>query len=146
MIAVVITIIIFSGLFTGIRSTFSLINASRENMRATQIMVSQLESLRLCTWSSDQLFNPNVVPTTFTDSFYPLGLFGSTNYGITYSGQITIRTNFTLNPPATYSNNLAWVTISVSWTTVSGGATNVHNRSMDTYIAKYGVQNYVYTQ
>ena len=146
MIAVVITTIIFAVLFTGIRSTFALIDASRENMRATQILVSRLEGLRLCTWSADQLFNTNVVPPTFTDSFYPLGLRGSTNYGTTYFGQITINTNFALNPSATYNNNLAKVTVTVSWSTRNSTTTNLHTRSMDTYVAKYGVQNYVFSQ
>ena len=142
MIAACMMAIIFSALFAGISSTFNLMGSTRENLRATQIIVSRLEGLRLCAWTSDQLFNTNVVPRTFTDSFYPLGLNSSTNCGVAYAGTITVTTNFTMNPPASYGNNLALVTISVSWTS---GKT-VHTRSMNTYIAQYGMQNYIYSQ
>jgi len=74
MVAASIMAIIFAALFAGISSTFSLMDVTRENLRATQIMVSRLEGLRLCAWSNNQLFNTSVVPTNFTDSFYPLGL------------------------------------------------------------------------
>lgn len=146
MIAAVIMVIIFMSLFAGISSAFNLIGSTRENLRATQIMVSRLEGLRLCAWSSGQLFNPNVVPTAYADSFYPLGLQGTTNYGTAYAGTITVTTNFALNPPATYSNRLAFITITVNWTSNHNGVTNSHTRSMNTYIAQYGLQNYVSTQ
>jgi len=146
MIAVTVMSIIFAALFNGIRSTFALIDASRENLRATQVLVSRLEGLRLCAWNQDQLFSTNVVPPTFTDTFYPLGLQGTTNYGTTYYGTITVTTNFALNPPATYSNCLALITIGVTWTSQQGNVTNIHTRTMTTFAAKYGVQNYVYAQ
>jgi hypothetical protein len=144
MVAACITAIVFTGLYAGIGSTFGLIDATRENMRATQIMVSRLEGLRLCAWSSDQLFNPQVVPTNYTDSFYPLGLGSSTNNGTIYTGTMIVTTNFTLNPPATYNDKIAQVTITISWTNVQGTAINVHRRSMVTYAAQYGMQNYIY--
>jgi len=146
MIAAVIMAIIFGALFAGISSTFSLISASRENMRATQIVVSRLEGLRLCAWTSAQLFNTNVVPKTFSDSFYPLGLNLTTNYGTAYTGTITVTTNFTMNPPATYSNHLAFITISVTWTNTQGKIASTHTRSMNTYAAQYGLQNYISVQ
>lgn len=144
MIAACIMAIVFAALFAGISTTFSLMDVTRENLRATQIMVSRLEGLRLCAWSDSQLFNTNVVPTKFTDSFYPLGLNLSTNCGTIYTGTLTITTNFVLDPPATYNNSLAKVTISVAWTSIQGTATNVHRRSMITYVAQYGMQNYIY--
>jgi type II secretory pathway pseudopilin PulG len=144
MVAASIMAIIFAALFAGISSTFSLMDVTRENLRATQIMVSRLEGLRLCAWSNNQLFNTSVVPTNFTDSFYPLGLNSSTNPGTSYAGTLTITTNFVMNPAATYNNNLAQVTISVAWTSSHGTVTNVHHRSMTTYVAQYGMQNYIY--
>lgn len=143
IIAAAIVAIIFSILFTGIRTTFSLEGATRENLRATQIVVSRMEGLRLCAWSSDQLFNTNVVPATFSDWFYPLGLQDSTNYGTRYTGTITVTTNVNLTPSATYADKLALVTVTVTWTNDQGKPTR-HTRSMSTLVAKYGVQNYVY--
>src|SRR6267142_926681 len=144
MIAACIISIVFAALFAGISTTFSLMDATRENLRATQIMVSRLEGLRLCAWSSGQLFNTNVVPPNFTDSFYPLGLKSSTNNGTVYTGTMSVSTNFTLNPPATYRDKLAKVTIAVAWTTKGATRTNTHQRSITTYVAQYGMQNYIY--
>lgn len=136
--------IIFAVLFAGTSSTFSLLGATRENLRATQIIVSRMEGLRLCAWSSGQLFNTNVVPPNFTDTFYPLGLQSTTNKGIVYTGTITVTTNLDLDPPATYSDKLAMVTVMVKWTSSFGSLTNIHTRSMSTLVAKNGVQNYIY--
>lgn len=150
LVAAAIGAIIFTSLYIGIANSFSLLNTARANLRATQILVSRMEGLRLCAWGNgtnqvSQLFNTNIVPTTFTDYFYPQGINGqSGNYGTAYTGTITIATNITLNPPASYSPNMARVTISVSWVDGIAGQTNVHTRSMSTYIAQYGIQNYVY--
>lgn len=145
MIGACIMAFIFAALFAGISTTFGLMDVTRENLRATQIMVSRLEGLRLCAWSNDQLFNTNIVPTQFTDSFYPLGLKSTTNSGTLYTGTLTVTTNFTMNPPATYNARLAKVTIGVAWTSQHGSITNLHQRSMITYVAQYGMQNYIYS-
>src|SRR5882724_5486207 len=114
LISVTVMAIIFVAVFSGVSSTFNLMTTARENLRATQIMVSRLEGIRLCAWSSGQLFNTNVVPTTFTESFYPLGLNTTTNNGITYSGTLTITTNPIISPAASYGPNLAAVTVTVT--------------------------------
>lgn len=145
MIAALVLAIIFSVLFAGISTTFGLENSTRENLRATQIVVSRLERLRLCAWSASQLFNPDVVPPTYTDTFYPLGLKSTTNTGLVYSGTVTVTTNFALNPPATYSNHLALVTVSVTWNSVRGGHSYARSCSMNTFVAQYGLQNYIYS-
>jgi type II secretory pathway pseudopilin PulG len=144
LMAACVMSIVFAALFTGISTSYHLMDDTRENLRATQIMVSRMEGLRLCAWSNSQLFNPVIVPLNYTDTFYPLGLNLSTNKGTIYTGTITISTNFVLNPPATYNNKLALVTISVAWTSSHGDAVNVHRRSMSTYVAEYGLQNYIY--
>jgi prepilin-type N-terminal cleavage/methylation domain-containing protein len=150
LMAAAIGAVIFAALYAGISNCFSLLTTSRANLRATQIMVSRLEALRLCSWGNgdnqaSQLFNTNVVPATFTEYFYPRGLEGNTNnLGTIYSGTMTITTNIPLNPPASYSPNMALVTVTVTWADGFAGRTNSHTRSMSTYVAQYGVQNYVY--
>jgi type II secretory pathway pseudopilin PulG len=146
LMAVFVMSVIFLALFAGISVSFNLLQMARENLRATQVIVSRMEGLRLVAWGSDQLFNTNIVPTTFTDSFYPPG-FGSTNDdGTIYHGTMTITTNPVLSPAASYSSNLAMVTVTVTWTNGGYGMINSHTRSMTTYVAKYGMQNYVYNQ
>ena len=144
LIAAVVISIIYAALFTGINSTFALLQTTRENLRATQIIVSRMEGLRLCAWSSSQLFSTNVVPARFSDTFYPLGLNSTTNNSTVYFGTMTITPGPTVSPAASYGTNLALVTVTVTWTNGGSGKPTAHTRSMSTYVAKYGMQNYIY--
>jgi len=141
--ATAIAAIILTALFAGISTGISVLKTTRENLRATQIMVSRMEGLRLCAWGTNQLFNPVVVPATFTDYFYPVGLGYQTN-GAVYSGTMTVTTNFTLNPAASYNGQMALVTVRVSWNDAFYGVTTTHTRSVSTLVAQNGIQNYVY--
>jgi prepilin-type N-terminal cleavage/methylation domain-containing protein len=148
--AVVISAIIFTAVFAGISGTFSLLTASREDLRATQIIVSRMEALHLEAWGNSanqasQIFNTSLVPRTFTDYFYPMGLNSTTNEGTVYTGKVDIYTNLSLTPSSSYGNALAQIVITVSWTDSGYGSSILHSRSMSTYIAQNGIQNYVYT-
>jgi prepilin-type N-terminal cleavage/methylation domain-containing protein len=152
LISAAISAIVLAAVFSGISNTFSMLSTSRENLRATQIIMSRIEALRLESWGNgsgasggSQLFNPTNVPPTFTDYFYPQGLNNNTNnYGTVYSGTVTVNNNFTLSPPCSYNGAMAMVTISVSWTDVMRGVTNNYSRSMSTLVAQSGIQNYVF--
>jgi prepilin-type N-terminal cleavage/methylation domain-containing protein len=153
LIAGAIGAVIFTALYAGVTNSFSMLNSTRANLRATQIMVSRMEGLRLCAWGNgtnqpSQLFDTNIVPATFTDYFYPQGLNGNTNYvGTTYSGTMTILTNpnFTMTPYASYISNLALVTVTVTWSDGFVGHDMTHTRRMSTYVSQFGEQNYIYT-
>jgi type II secretory pathway pseudopilin PulG len=114
---------------------FSTVQASRENLRATQVMVQKMETLRLYNWT--ELQATNFVLPTFSEYFNPL----KTN-GVLYVGQISL--SVPTNLPPTYTNQIYAVTVSVSWTNYVRGQPIVHNRQMQTYSAAHGVQNYVY--
>jgi prepilin-type N-terminal cleavage/methylation domain-containing protein len=147
--SVVIAAILLTAVFAGISGTFKLLNTTREDLRATQIIVSRLEALHLEAWGNtnqtSQLFNTNLVPQTFTDYFYPLGLNGTTNQGTVYTGSINIYTNLSLTPSSSYGSSMALIVITVSWSDSGYGVTTPHSRSMSTYLSSHGVQNYVYT-
>jgi hypothetical protein len=151
LIAAAIGAVIFMTLYAGISNSFSLLNVARANLRATQIMVSRLEGLRLCAWGNgtnqlSQLFNTNIVPTRFTDYFYPQGISGNTNnHGATYTGIMKVEPNAALDPPASYSNQMARVTVTVTWTDGIAGQAITHTRSMSTYVAQNGEQNYIFS-
>jgi prepilin-type N-terminal cleavage/methylation domain-containing protein len=150
MAAAVIAAIILSAVYTGISDTFSLLTTTREDLRATQIIVSHLEGMHLEAWGNgtnqpSQIFNTSLVPTNFTDYFYPLGLNSTTNRGKVYTGSVAITTNVTMSPAASYSKSIALVTVTVSWTDSPFGGNVVHTRAMSTYIAQNGMQNYIYT-
>jgi Tfp pilus assembly protein PilV len=140
MMATVIATITLVGLFGGISYGFSEIQLSRENLRATQIMLEQMEGIRLYTF--DQLTISNMVPATFTCSYYPLST-GNQNAGLTYYGTVT------LSDPSTatsYNDNLRLVTVSVTWTNTYRNSTISRIRQMQTLVGRYGIQNYTFFQ
>lgn len=136
---------VYAAVFCGVSTTFRILNSSREELRATQIMVSRLEGVRLEAWGTNQLFNTSYVPTNFTDYFYPMGLSGTTNDGTIYSGTVAITPDPPMTNTPSYSNNIALITVTITWTNGVVGVTNVHTRSMSTYVSQYGLQNYVWT-
>jgi len=123
--------------FTALAFGFTTTRASRENLRATQIMLERMEGIRVFTW--EQLTNTTLNPVSFTSYYYPPGM-GSGSQGITYTGAVTVA-NGSMSPPANYADTqMKTVTVTVSWS--SGGVTRT--RQMSTYIAKWGVQNYIW--
>jgi len=124
-------------LFGGMSMTTAQTRIAREDLRATQIMLERMEGIRLFDW--DQLTTSNnLCPPTFTSSFYPHpDTYGAT--GITYYGTMAIS-NLSLNPAVSYSNQLRAIIVNVAWTNYG----QAHQRTMTTYQAQYGMQNYVF--
>ncbi len=143
MCAAAITAIIILALFTGLTSGFKLTQMERENLRATQIALARMEGLRLYAWNSNQLFSPTMLPNSFTDTYYPSGLGGFASNNTVYTGSVTIA-NVTLSPSASYSPNMQQIVINVGWQDTFYGRTNSHVRTFNTFVAKYGLQNYVF--
>src|SRR5687767_14388252 len=50
LVALAIAGVLFTSLYAGISAGFVVIETARENLRATQIMVEKLETIRLYTW------------------------------------------------------------------------------------------------
>lgn len=137
MVGSVIIGIFFISFFATTGAGFNMVRSSRENLRATQIMLNRVEGVRLFNW--DQLANTNLMPATFTEKYDPTTT--NSNSGVTYSGTMRVSTP-TMSPAATYSSNsVKQVTVTVSWNT---GAIN-HTRRMSTYVSQYGAQNYIFT-
>src|SRR5213078_1435173 len=84
MIGVLIMAAMFSSLYLGLGQGFAVIQTARENLRATQILQEQMETIRLYTW--EQMTNGSV-PGSFTASF-DAAMTQST--GRVYSGTIQI--------------------------------------------------------
>lgn len=130
---------VVGALLTGFTSGFFTMQMARENLRATQILLEKMETIRLYSW--DDLTNTNYnntgkpfIPATFEAHYDPQ----STNSpGITYYGTMTI-VNAPIN--ATYKTDMKLVTVKVKWKT---GDIN-REREFSSYIARYGLQDYVY--
>src|SRR5438874_11225833 len=135
IVAMAIVGVLITALYGGMSlATFS-IRLARENLRATEIMVEKMETLRLFTW--DQLLDPSFVPASFTASYSDNGTTNNPSPGITYTGAVSVATF----PGAdrNYSNDMRVITINLNWT--SGGISRT--RTLDTYVARYGIQNYI---
>jgi type II secretory pathway pseudopilin PulG len=140
IVCVALIVILFVSLYGGMSTGFALTQTSRENLRATQIMLEYMEGIRLYNW--DQLTQSNWIPSTFIRYYYPLANTNAgESQGLPYYGTVTIVTNPVLNPTAVYSANMASVTVAVNWT----NAGFPRSRTMTTYVARNGIQNYVYS-
>jgi len=117
-----------SGITTG---TFTM-RMARENLRATQIMLEKVETIRLYSWG--QVTNTGFIPSTFFATYDPQG---TPSVGLTYTGRISIA-----KAPvgSTYSNDMRMITVDLFWKT--GGLQR--QRQFSSYIARNGLQDYIY--
>ncbi len=113
---------------------FLSIDLARENQRATQILLEKVETLRLYRW--DQVLTAGFIPTSFTEAYDPQAAAGS--QGVTYTGTVSIGA---VPFDSDYSTNMREIDITLQWTSPNN---LVHTRQATTYIAKDGLQNYVY--
>jgi hypothetical protein len=141
-ISVLLVATLFLSLYAGISAGVFYTQGLRENLRATQVMLERLEGIRLYNW--DQVNSNGFLPSTFTAYYQPAIGGTGVNVGVVYTGAVTIAP-VTLDPPASYSPNMRLVTVQLGWLSRSGRSNAiVHQRSMQTYVGRYGLQNYIY--
>jgi len=140
MISVLIVGTLTLSLYASFSQGFSVIQTSRENLRATQILVQRMETIRLYTWSQVQDTATYLKPT-FTEYYDPLGRTNN-SAGALYQGTITCQVPMDL-PPA-YRTNMQTITVRLFWTNYNKGEPVVCSRQMQTRVARNGMQNYVY--
>jgi type II secretory pathway pseudopilin PulG len=121
-----------AALLTGITTGFFSMRMARENLRATQIILEKVETIRLYSW--DQINTAGFIPATFTQVYDPTRPNAA---GLTYNGTMTITTPAISN---SYKDDLRMLTVNLSWTTGSIPRT----RQFSTFIARDGLQNYTY--
>lgn len=113
----------------------SLTQVTRENLRATQLILEKFETIRLYTWDQINGVNGFAIPAYFTNS-YAVDTTGASS-GVTYTGTMSI----TAAPiGTTYSSDMKLVTVTLTWW--SAGVQR--SRTMETLIARQGLQQYVY--
>jgi len=125
--------VISVALYLAIAQGFTFVQIARENLRATQILQEKLETVRLYNW--DQISQPGFIPSGFTNYYYPSGSPG--NQGAVYRGTTTIAS---APVGGSYAGDMKLVSVQLTWT-----SSNVQRkRSMQTFVSRYGLQNYVY--
>jgi hypothetical protein len=137
VVATVIIAVAGAGIISSVNYGLFVMQLARENARASQIMLEKLESVRLYNWS--EVTSNGYVPTAFTDYYDPQG--SSNQMGTVYSGSLAVSNVAFSGTSPSYSTNLRQFTVTVQWCT--GGRIN-HTRTLSTYVAKDGLQNYVY--
>ncbi len=121
-------------LYGGFSAGFAVLRLSRDEERATQILMRRVESLRLSAWS--QLAN-----LSLQERYDPLAApanAGGTVYGVTVSTNVPDS----IPDEAPYKNDMRLVTVTVWWTNYNGDSPVIHSRQLQTHVARYGLQNY----
>jgi len=149
MIGVLVAGGVMAAVYAGVASGFQTMQLTRENLRATQIMVERLEAIRGSSW-----FNlTNTPPSNFSETQYTPVNGAAT--GVAYSGIVTIETpanvvDFTTGggsvPAYATMSTLRAVTVTLTWTNRTGtgsGTDLVRTRSMSTFVSEHGLQSYV---
>ena len=133
VVSLVIVSIGAAALMGCINYGFLVTQLTRENQRATQIMLERAEAIRLCSW--DQVRSTGFIPPTFTD--YYDATAPNASQGAVYSGTVEVAPF----PFATsYAADLRQLKLTLRWRT----GRIAHSRTNITNIAKDGIQNYVY--
>jgi len=134
MVGVAIVGIVFTSLLSGFSAGFAMIQWSREDGRATQILLEKLEQVRLFNW--DQI-TTNGLPATFTALYDPMSQSTNPGEGLIYTGTVTVAA-----APLTesYSSDLRLITITLDW---ESNRTPRH-REISTLSAKNGLSQYRY--
>jgi hypothetical protein len=127
-------------LYAGFSTGFSLVRSSQEELRATQIILERMEGIRLCTWTQLQDTNRYLRPT-FTEYFNPSGQTNQST-GLIYTGQVTTNRPTAIPASVFYRTNMLQVTVKVYWTNRFAGQEILRSKQMQTYVSRYGMQNY----
>jgi len=122
-------------LFTGFTSGFFTMQLARENLRATQIMLEKMETIRLYSWK--QVTNSAYIPNTFTNFYDPQSTI---NRGTKYTGTMTITPPTAADIGSSYRDDMRKVVVKVDWTT----GHLKRSRQFTSYVSRYGLQDYIY--
>ena len=134
LIATLAAAVMLLALYASFTFGYATMRVTREDIRATQIIVQRMEAIRLLPY--DFVANPATYPTNVTAYFDESQ--DTTNHGTAY----TVSFSATPGPsglPSTYKANVMLVKVSASW--ISG--TVPRTRSMQTFVSRTGIQNYV---
>jgi type II secretory pathway pseudopilin PulG len=135
VVATFLAAIMLPSIFACLAAGFSIVQTTRENLRVTQIIVQRMEAIRLASYATLQ--DPAAFPSSSTEYYSPSGQTngnGGTVYKLTY----TCAPGPSSLPPS-YRTNMMCITVTAAWK--SGKIQQT--RTMQSYVARYGIQRYV---
>jgi type II secretory pathway pseudopilin PulG len=123
----------FLALYSGLTYGFARVQFSRENHRATQILIEKMETIRLYNW--DQITSTTYIPQDFAVNYYPNA--SGEGQGVLYTGKLEIdKSDLKTN----YEDDIKKITVTLTWT--SGKIKR--SRSLTTYACEFGLHKSVY--
>ena len=132
IVATLAAAVMLLALYASFTFGFAMMRVTREDIRATQIIIQKMEAIRLQPYDLVATY-----PTNAT-AYFDEKNQASGNGGTVYTVKFSATPGPTVLPP-TYRANVMLVTVTASWT--SGNMPR--SRSMRTYVARNGIQNYV---
>src|SRR5690242_689567 len=120
LIAVVILGMMGLTLYASFFLGFQMIDANRDELRATQILIQKTEAIRLCTWS--QLTN-----FSFSEYYDPAGATNG-RAGTLYRGAVITNAPSNIADSNAYKGDVRLITVTVYWTNYNGARQIVHSR------------------
>jgi len=135
MVAILVGAIMLTALYSSFIFGCAAVKLDREDLRATQILLQRMETLRLTSFSGIQ-------NGTVTEYYDPNGQTNG-SYGALYT--VTIATNAPTSTdmpvqPVYYMNKMRKITATATWT----NSNQMRTRSLQTYASQAGMQSYVY--
>jgi len=121
---------------------FPVIQSTRENLRATRIVMQKAEALRLFAWS--QVCDPNSDrKPLFVEPQDSPGV-ASSRGDVQYSGYITAGAPAAGDLADPSRSHMRPVTVTVCWTNSHGGKPVVQTRQIQTRLARNGMPKYIW--
>ena len=142
LVASAIVGFVATALYGAFSAGFCVIQSTRENLRATQILVQKMEAVRLFTWSQVADTN-NYLKFNFSEAYDPLGATNNCG-GAQYTGYVRSSVPASGDLPEAYRTNMRTITVTLYWTNYNGGKAIMHQREMQTRVARNGMQNYIW--
>lgn len=136
LVAMAIVAIGIGALYASLLSGFRVVQLSRENLRATQVMVELMDTLRLYSW--DQVTDPTFTPKHFDIEYDPVGATNGSGSAFIYKCEMNVKNGPT---DVAYKDNMKTVTLEIEW---QNGTKKKRKRTFVTYVTRNGLQSYIY--
>lgn len=138
-VAATVMVIAITGSILVLQSGFKALDNARKTTLAAQIIQSEMERIRMLSWSRVEDLRTKPADIELSDIFPQTTVAERKVLGQMKS---TFKATRTLTPLADFDNEIVEITVTVSWTGIDGIA---HNRSTSTRYAKNGLYTYYYT-
>jgi prepilin-type N-terminal cleavage/methylation domain-containing protein len=136
LVAVSVSGFMLTALYACFASGFSIMKVTREDLRATQILLQRMETIRVADYT--KLTNSVNFPTN-TTVYFDEENAASGNGGTPYTVTFSAKKLPSPKPQSQFYTNMLEVTVGASWK--SGKVQR--SRSMQTYVSRQGLQQYV---